>query len=1358
MNIRFASVLLGVFACGAVAAAQPEIQVRFTDSATGYGLSGDKVTIQPLAAEDGKLQIPRAKARRTGRSTFLLSTGRYSISANVSGYQPVATVVDTTTLAGFNLEFKLDPLKQPKELQPERVQALQREGFTLLQGFLVDDVFGTPLAAVSVSSLPSGAKTWTDARGFFRFYVPVPDEDIAGEAASLVFRKVGYRVEERQNLELWSGGDWTYCLRLKRGAGKSVLDENTERRRAPKPAVPEKEAPEVKLTPEQWQALFPKEGPHPMATAGSNATVRVPRNIRVLNQSSVIEYVSMDYYVKHSLPAEWISGWASYTGGSNSMNAGAVAVRCYAIAKLNAVTTSSTYDICATTSCQVYGTTTTTAANTAADHTANYVVVNGSGVIPSTEYSSENNQIGMACGDGYTAPTGGCLYDPVCTGEPEFGHGRGMCQWGTAKWATGRKFTGNSTGNATLNGFPRQDWKWIVNHYYPGNTLVKGAPLVIGDDVRVIGTSQTVRMCGDGTISSGTGCPSVTTKAVGSIGVIIDGPVQVTADGNGFTWYKIQWSDSTIGWTPENWLERSLPTPLAPTVLTATALATNQINLGWTDNATNEFGFKIERALTAGGPWTQIDTCMANTNLYSDTNGLSSGTTYYYRVRAFNFANSAYGNTANATTLSPSFPVITLQPWSQVKGLGQTVSFLTAAVGNNPLSYRWRKNGTNLNNGGAISGVTTTNLTLTGLQAADAGNYSVVVTNTSGAATSSVAALVVSGVITFQDDFDANTAANWVTNKSSTDTRVTFNYDYAADGIAAAPHAVNGTTRAVKMEANMNLGVVAAINISPVAQSFTGDYKLRFDMWLNANGPFPAGGTGSSQFITAGVGTTGTKVQTNGAASTADGVWFSVDGEGQAGDTSATSDFNAFAGNTLQAVGTGVYAAGTASNARGNLNPYYATEFPGGQTAPPLQQANYVQQSGALEAGTVGFVWRNVLINKSGNVIEWFIDDFKIAAITNAPLAGNNIFVGYWDPFTSLSDNDALSFGLVDNVRVEVPAVAANITVGPQPRTNAVGTSASFNVTATGFPAPNYQWRFNGANLGGATTSSYTVNPVTTNDAGGYSVVVSNVAGSVTSSVAQLTVLVPPTITTPPADQYIAAGATANFSVTATGSAPLSYQWRLSGTNLSGATLSSYSKANAQSADAGSYTAVVTNSAGAVTSAPALLVVNNPPQLPAIANRIIHAGVALTFTNLATDPDAGNVLSYTLDAGAPAAANVGATSGVFAWQTTDADTGTTNLTLRVTDNGVPPLNDAEAFTVTVLPRPSVQSAEISGGSFVLTWSAIPGAKYRVQFKQNLTDTNWTDLLPDVTAAGATASKSDLLDSTQKFYRVWVVSP
>src|SRR5262245_1739868 len=171
-------------------------------------------------------------------------------------------------------------------------------------------------------------------------------------------------------------------------------------------------------------------------------------------------------------------------------------------------------------------------------------------------------------------------------------------------------------------------------------------------------------------------------------------------------------------------------------------------------------------------------------------------------------------------------------------------------------------------------------------------------------------------------------------------------------------------------------------------------------MGINANGPFPAGGTGSTEHLTAGVGTAGNQIQWD---TSGDGVWFAADGEGQATDTSATlPDWRAFVGTTLQSAASGVYAGGTASNVRGNGHPYYASSFPGGQTAPALQQASYSQQTGALAVGTVGFAWRDVLISKSGRVVEWLINGLKIASVTNT-LTANNIFVGYWDSFASIS-------------------------------------------------------------------------------------------------------------------------------------------------------------------------------------------------------------------------------------------------------------------------------------------------------------------------------------------------------------------
>jgi hypothetical protein len=93
--------------------------------------------------------------------------------------------------------------------------------------------------------------------------------------------------------------------------------------------------------------------------------------------------------------------------------------------------------------------------------------------------------------------------------------------------------------------------------------------------------------------------------------------------------------------------------PTAPSGLSATATSSSQINLAWTDNSNNEDGFKIERCQGAGcSSFAQIATVGAGVTSYPDT-GLAAATSYSYRVRAYNAGgDSAYSNTASATTLS----------------------------------------------------------------------------------------------------------------------------------------------------------------------------------------------------------------------------------------------------------------------------------------------------------------------------------------------------------------------------------------------------------------------------------------------------------------------------------------------------------------------------------------------------------------------------------------------------------------------------------------------------------------------------------------------------------------------------------
>jgi Ig-like domain-containing protein/immunoglobulin I-set domain protein/ASPM-SPD-2-Hydin domain-containing protein/uncharacterized protein DUF1573 len=215
----------------------------------------------------------------------------------------------------------------------------------------------------------------------------------------------------------------------------------------------------------------------------------------------------------------------------------------------------------------------------------------------------------------------------------------------------------------------------------------------------------------------------------------------------------------------------------------------------------------------------------------------------------------------------------------------------------------------------------------------------------------------------------------------------------------------------------------------------------------------------------------------------------------------------------------------------------------------------------------------------------------------------------YSTPAETTSDSGALFSVLVSNSVGSVNSNSATLTVNSDPapaitsqpasQTIVVGQTATFSVTATGTAPLSYQWQKNGAAISGANSSSYTTSAETTADTGAqFNVVVSNSAGAVTSNTAVLTVNpapVAPLITTQPSSRTITAGQTATFSVTASGSAPLSYQWRKNGTAISGATSSSYTTPGETTSDNGAqFTVVVSNSVGTVTSNAATLTVNAP--------------------------------------------------------------------------------------------------------------------------------------------------------------------
>jgi hypothetical protein len=205
------------------------------------------------------------------------------------------------------------------------------------------------------------------------------------------------------------------------------------------------------------------------------------------------------------------------------------------------------------------------------------------------------------------------------------------------------------------------------------------------------------------------------------------------------------------------------------------------------------------------------------------------------------------------------------------------------------------------------------------------------------------------------------------------------------------------------------------------------------------------------------------------------------------------------------------------------------------------------------------------------------------------------------------------TLGSVPMTVIESPSITQ------QPAANTgvtVGNAVYLTVSAMGLAPLSYQWTFGGTNLPAATNYFLSLTSVQTSQQGSYRVIVANPIGSVTSAVANVTVLVPPSITNQSPSTHVLAGQPINLSVAATGSTPLSYSWMFQNSLISGATTSNLIINNAQQVNEGIYQAVVANSVGSATSA--VISVRVDPAGPTIASgpasQTLPASSNATFT------------------------------------------------------------------------------------------------------------------------------------------------
>ena len=279
-------------------------------------------------------------------------------------------------------------------------------------------------------------------------------------------------------------------------------------------------------------------------------------------------------------------------------------------------------------------------------------------------------------------------------------------------------------------------------------------------------------------------------------------------------------------------------------------------------------------------------------------------------------------------------------------------------------------------------------------------------------------------------------------------------------------------------------------------------------------------------------------------------------------------------------------------------------------------QSDFIAVTGALNLDAGG----TIRVELAAGYTPAYGDVFNLADWGSINLDADASGTGF-DPTVDL-DLPALPEGLgwvtryfttqgVLVVGVAKPVVDS-LSVSPASTVNP-GTQVTFSASVASPVSVTYQWRKNGAPIPGATDATLVLTAAEA-DEGSYSVTVTNITGSATSSAVSLAVNDPVSIITPPAGATRNPGQSVTFTVSAGGTPPLTYQWRKNGEAIDGETDDSLVVSSITEADQADYDVVVTNAAGGLASSKAALTVNDPVTIAADPQpRVVLAGSPVTF-------------------------------------------------------------------------------------------------------------------------------------------------
>ena len=761
-----------------------------------------------------------------------------------------------------------------------------------------------------------------------------------------------------------------------------------------------------------------------------------------------------------------------------------------------------------------------------------------------------------------------------------------------------------------------------------------------------------------------------------------------------------------------------------------------------------------------------------------------------YSVIVTNAYGAITSSLATLTVVLP--PIINAQPTNQLASVSNTVSFTVGLSQGTSPSYQWRQNGT------AISGATQSSLTLASILWGSAGTYSVVVSNSAGSQTSAGATLIVQqAAFTFYDGFesyskgslDNNTTGGPNTSSANpwwgVNTTVQGWVTNANSGVT--PHGGSQMAGSAGVTKQDYLNLLYRMN---AGQIYYGNFMC--DWWFyDPYGSTPSGATNSQEYLAL--------AQYAPVSTTSDTSSFTTYNQRMSlGAYNGNAGYNYLYYQARIIGGSGTFGSGNSwynTSVLRSVGWHHArivVGIPSAANYAPISMYVDNMINATVTSGGTNFGYNLIELNhdmSSSTGAGWYYDDVTFRAandpwIIEQPVSQSanegqaasftTVAVGtayQWQfnganiaSATASSYNitsvAATNFGsyacVVRGTNGSITTSQAVLTVtGPpaivaQPASLIVTQSqdAAFSVTPAGTTPLSCQWQFNNVPISGATATNYTVSSAQSTNAGSYSVIVTNVYGSVTSTVATLTVLVPPSIVAEPMSLIVTQGQDASFSVTSSGSVPLSFQWQFNASPIPGATATNYDVADAQPTDAGSYTVVITNAQGSITSSVATLTVLVPPSITnQPQSQTILAGTCANFSVAAT----GSVpLSYQWQwnsapqAGATGSSYTACNAGSYSVLVSNLAgvmlSGTATLTLT---NPSPPAGGH--FDLLSL---------LGDGSLELNMSGMPNTNYNLLFTTDWT--NWTYL---ATLSGTNGlfqyNDPSVATNTDRFYRLQV---